>query len=243
MGMSARVFKSGPPVGVAFAPFTIPVKADPVVEAVFDESSLNAVREDSAMPHPDFAEMERQAQEIIASAQSHANDLLAQAQARISQLESDAYEKGLAEARAKVDEDVNAAVADLREKLAHTVNELEPLYALIAARAERDLVKLSLEVARKVVHREVTADADIVLTLVRVALERLHPRAVAKVFLHPDDLAYVNDHRHELSNTSALEFIGDHSIGRGGCMIQSDHGDMDARIEQQFASIERGFFQ
>lgn len=230
-------------MGVAFAPFSIPVKDESLMEEPDAAERPSSEGGSSPKPKIDWVALEQQAQAIITNAQAQADSLLAQAQARVVQIESEAHEKGLAAARAKVDEEVQAAVADLREKLAHTISELEPLYGLIAARAERDLVKLSLEVARKVVHREVTADSDIVLTLVRVALQRLHPRAIAKVFLHPDDLAYVIEHRHELSNTSALEFIGDHSIGRGGCMIQSDHGDIDARIEQQFASIERGFFQ
>ena len=244
--MSARVFKGGPQVAVAFAPFTIPVKAEPVVEEIIEEQSPEFEGElppEPPEPQIDFAELERQAQEIIAIAQTQAQEMVATAHAQVAQIATEAYEKGLAEARAQVDEEVNAAVAELREKLTHTVSELEPLYALIAARAERDLVKLALEIARKVIHREVTSDFDIVLTLARVALERLHPRAIAKVLLHPDDLEYVKTHRHELSHSSALEFIADLSVGRGGCIIQSEHGDIDARIEQQFASIERGFFQ
>ena len=240
--MSARLFKAGPPVGVAFAPFTIPRQAGSVAEGFWDGAESPSTAETRA-PQVRLEEVERQARELIATAEAKANALLTEAQARVSQIESDAYETGFAAARAKVAEEVNTAAEDLREKLTHTLSELEPLYALIAARAERDLVKLSLEIARKVVHREVTADSDIVLTLARVALERLHPRAVAKVLLHPEDFEYVTARRHELSNTSALEFVSDASIGRGGCVIQSEHGDIDARIEQQFASIERGFFQ
>jgi flagellar assembly protein FliH len=240
MAMSARLFKGGLQVGVAFAPFTIPVKEEPLVVESF-QGDEPTVGETPVLPN--LEEIEHQAQELLATAQAQADELLTQAQARLAQIEAEAYEKGLTAARAKVAEEVNVAVADLREKLTHTLSELEPLYAQIAARAERDLVKLALEIARKVVHREATSDPDIVLTLARVALERLHPRALAKVLLHPDDFAYVNARRHELSHGSTLELVADASITRGGCLVQSEHGDMDARLEQQFASIERGFFQ
>ena len=238
--MSARLFKGGPQVGVAFAPFIIPVKDEPLVEETAPESEPMAVK---TPERPNLEEIEQQAHAILTTAQAQADDLLTKTQIRVSQIEGEAYEKGMSAARAKVAEEINAAVADLREKLAQTVSELEPLYALIAARAERDLVKLALEIARKVVQREVTTDPDIVLTLVRVALERLHPRAMAKVLLHPDDFEYVNARRAELSHGSTLELVADVSIGRGGCLVQSEHGDMDARLDQQFASIERGFFQ
>lgn len=239
--MSARLFKSGTQVGVAFAPFKIPNKSESLIEEVHDDVAtpapeITALRES----HED---VERHVRWLLDTAQSEADALMAQTQARVAQIESEAYEKGLAEARARVNEEMSSAVADLREKLTHTLSELESLYTLIATRAERDLVKLALEIARKVVHREVNSDPDIVLTMARVALERLHPRAIAKVLLHPEDFEYVKANRHKLSNTSALELIADGSVDRGGCIIQSEHGDIDARIEQQFAGIERGFFQ
>jgi flagellar assembly protein FliH len=241
--MSARLFKAGPACGVAFAPFTIPSRSEPVVEEFWEDRGGGATTAEVRAPQADLKEAEERVRWLLETAQSEAAALLAQTQTQVAQIEREACEKGLAEARAKIAEEINAAVADLREKLSHTLSELEPLYALIATRAERDLVKLALEIARKVVHREVATDPDIVLTLARVALERLHPRAVAKVRLHPEDLEYVITRRHEFSNTSALEFVADASVGRGGCLIQSEHGDIDARLEEQFASIERGFFQ
>jgi flagellar assembly protein FliH len=240
--MSARLFKAGPSFGVAFVPFTIPSKSEPLAEGFWEDENIAPATE-ICTPQTRSEEAERRARWLLETAEAEAASLITQAQTRAGQIESEAYEKGLVAARAKVTEEISAAVADLREKLAHTLSELEPLYALIATRAERDLVKLALEIARKVVQREVSTDADIVLMLARVALERLHPRAVAKILLHPEDLEFVTARRHELSNTSALEFVADASIGRGGCIIQSEHGDIDARIEEQLASIERGFFQ
>lgn len=238
--MSAKLLKGGPQVGIAFAPFTIPAKHEPVIEETPPESEETPTAEELASK---LSALEKQANALLEAAQAEADHLLAEAQTRVAQIEQQAYEKGWAEARAKVDEEVNAAVEDLRAQLAHTLAELEPLYVLIASRAERDLVKLALEIARKVVHREVTTDSDIVLTLARVALERLHPRAVATVLLHPEDFEYVNARRQALSSNSSLEIVADTAVGRGGCIIQSEHGDIDARIEQQFASIERGFFE
>lgn len=238
--MSARLLKVGPQLGVAFAPFTIPssFEAGEAERARMGTRGHESTEETSAPQN-----IEQQAQSILDAAQAEAERLLTEAQTRIPQIEQEAYEKGLAQARAKIGEEIAAAASDLREQLAHTLTELEPLYALIASRAERDLVKLALGIARKVVQREVTTDSDIVLSLARVALERLHPRAVATVLLHPDDFEYVKAHRQAMSSNSAVEIVADTAVGRGGCVIQSEHGDIDARIEQQFASIERGFFE
>ncbi|MBS1809319.1 MAG: hypothetical protein JST84_14240 [Acidobacteria bacterium] len=238
--MSARLLKGGTQLSIAFAPFKIPSRneAGRAEEATaYDETEF-------AEAHPgNVQEAQQQAQAVIEAAQAEADRLVAHAQTRVAEIEQQAYQKGLAEARAKFDEEVAAAATDLRDQLTRSLTELEPLYAQIASRAERDLVKLALEIARKVVHREVTTDPDIVLTLARVALERLHPRAVATVLLHPEDYEYVTARRQSLSGNNAIEIVADTAVGRGGCVIQSEHGDIDARIEQQFASIERGFFE
>ncbi|HEX4949616.1 MAG TPA: FliH/SctL family protein [Blastocatellia bacterium] len=239
--MSARLFKAGG--AEAFAPFSIPVKTGAVEEMAFPKETDAAAREETGTPSLNLIEIEQQAREILAATEAQAKALMAQAEARAAQIESAAQEQGLAAARAQMEQEVQAATADLRAKLAHTLSELEPLYTQIATRAERDLVRLSLAIARRVVQREVATDPDIVLTLARVALERLHPRAVATVRLHPEDFDYVNAHRHQLSSTGAIELAADTSVGRGGCIVQSEHGDIDARIEEQFARIEHGFFE
>ncbi len=237
MAMSARLLKGGTQISSVCAPFTIPTRAGTNFVAEAEVSPAMRPAQSSA------EEAERRIRWSLETAQSEAESVIAQARTAAAQIEREAYEKGCAEAHAQMAEEVNHAVKELREKFTQTLLQLEPLYAVIATRAEHDLVRLALEVARKVVHREVTTDADIVLTLARVALERLHPRAVAKVLLHPEDLEFVVAQRQQLNNNSTLEFVADPSVGRGGCIVQSEHGDIDARIEQQFATIERGFFE
>jgi flagellar biosynthesis/type III secretory pathway protein FliH len=226
---------------MACAPFSIPPQPGTPVVAEAEAQSAEAPTVESVASLA--ADPEEQAQSVLEAAQREAARLLTEAQAQAAQIEQEAHEKGLAAARAQADEEVQTASADLRGQFTRSLTELESLYTVITSRAERDLVKLALGIARKVVHREVTTDPDIVVTLARVALERLHPRAVATVLLHPDDFEYVNAQRQTLSSTGAVEIVADRAVGRGGCIVQSEHGDIDARIEQQFASLERGFFE
>jgi len=76
-----------------------------------------------------------------------------------------------------------------------------------------------------------------------VALSRLHSRAYAKVRLHPEDYQYLTAHRQRLRADSSIELVEDSSVSLGGCIVQTEMGDIDARIEQQFAEIERGFLE
>ena len=106
-----------------------------------------------------------------------------------------------------------------------------------------ELVELALDIAKKIVGREVTIDREIALTLVKVSLEKLHNRARAQVHLHPEDFAYVESHREKLDFHGSLEIIEDRSISVGGCLIHTETGDIDARIESQFDEIAHGLLE
>lgn len=185
------------------------------------------------------------ADNIVRTARAEADRLLANAQAHVIEIEAAARERGMAEAlavaQAQMHEEMQLAVTDLRAHLTTTLDELADLRAQMAAQAEQDLVRLALEIAKKVVQREVRVDHEIVLTLARVAIARLHSRANATVRLHPDDYNYVWSHRERLNAESSVEIVEDRSVGRGGCIVQSEMGEIDARIEQQFAEIEQEF--
>lgn len=182
---------------------------------------------------------------IVRSARAEAERQIASAQARVAEIEASARERGLAEAQAvaqaQAQEELQLAVTDLRDHLTTTLDELATLRQQMAAQAEQELVRLALEISKKVVQREVRVDREIVMTLARVALGRLHSRANATVRLHPEDYAYVWSHREQLSSEGSVEIVEDRSVGLGGCIVQSELGEIDARIEQQFAEIEHEF--
>lgn len=181
-----------------------------------------------------------QTTDILENAAREAAALLANAEAQSAAIEQAALEKGLQQADRKVAAEAAAKSEELRLKLSETIFEIANLRSEIAAQAENDVVRLALEIARKIVGREVTIDREIAVTLARIALARLNSRAVAAVHLHPEDYVYVNAHREKLAFHGALELVEDRSIGLGGCLVRTETGDLDARIEAQFAEISNG---
>jgi flagellar assembly protein FliH len=174
------------------------------------------------------------------NAEAEAEQILADAQRQAETIRAAAREKGLLEARAEMSAEVEAQVADLREQLAETIAAVSRLHGEISRRAEQEMVELALEIARKIVRREAAIDREIALTLARVTLERLDNRAVASLHLHPEDFAYISACRERLDFHGTLELIEDRSIGIGGCLVRTDLGDVDARLEAQFDEISRG---
>lgn len=178
---------------------------------------------------------------LIEQAQAEAAHMLSEAAARVGEIERQARENAVAEVRAAVAAEAAAEAAALRGQLAETLAEVAELREQMASYAEHEIVQLAVEIAKKIVRREVTVDREIVISLARVALARLHNRALATVRLHPEDYQYLSAHRDKLGSGGTIKLIEDAAISRGGCLIETDFGDVDARIEQQFNEIERGF--
>jgi flagellar assembly protein FliH len=155
-------------------------------------------------------------------------------------LERAVRERAAQEARAEIEAQLNAQIGDLRENLSQTIENISGLSQEITARLETEAVELALEIARKVVAREVTTDREIILSVTKNALSKLNSRTLASVHLHPDDLAYIQEHRGKLNFHGSLELVEDGSITPGGCLIHTDAGDIDGRIESQFDEIVYG---
>jgi len=221
--MSARLIKGGQEVGAqSYSSFALPE------QLCRDGSSSNNVQSQ---------------REVVSAmdAQSTAAQIIAQANERAEEIEQQAQENARALMRAEVEAEVSRVITPWHEQFGASLQEIAGLRATITTQAERELVRLSIEIAKKIVHREVTIDSEIVMTLARIGLSRLHNRVAATIHLHPDDFAYMNAHREQVDAGHALELVEDRSIGRGGCLVHTEMGDVDTRIEQQFAEIERAF--
>ncbi len=178
--------------------------------------------------------------EIIAEARAEAARIVEQAEKDRESIEQAAREKGMQFAQNSIDAEVTAQMNDLRIQLTSTIEQIASLNAEITAGAEMQLVELAIEIAKKIVAREVTIDPEIALTLVKVSLKRLNSRSAAQVHLNPDDYSFVQSHREKLDFHGSLEFVEDRSISVGGCLIRTDTGDIDARIESQFDEVAHG---
>lgn len=253
--MSARLIKGGAGTPfIEFAPFIPKEEAPaehgsaPVVPFV-PKSSHAPVPKTTARAHAPRhtgVEAEKSADAFhrtsdIAGARSEAARIIAEARASAEAIKEEARETGLAAARASFDEEMAQMAEHLHTQLAETINEVSGLRASIFARTERDLAKLAIEIAKKIVHREVTIDDEVAMTLARVALSRIDGRAHARVHLHPDDFSHVSRHLDALATGKSVELVEDRAITRGGCLIETEMGDLDARIERQFEELERSF--
>lgn len=104
------------------------------------------------------------------------------------------------------------------------------------------VVRIAVEVARRIVGRELRTDPAMVTRTVGAALEQVATAAETRVRVHPLDAQVLQTTIREIvpapDEAAALEIIPDGSIERGGCVVESDRGIVDARLRTQFEEMQ-----
>ncbi len=166
--------------------------------------------------------------------------------ADVAEIEKSAYESGFRQGERAGAEIAEKKLEVVMRRYSDAIFEMGKLKSKLYSEVERQVVKLAIEVAKKVVHREVRADPEVIQTLVRVALARAAENSPVTVRLNPTDYNHLLEHRSELDPDGSgreIVLLADKSIERGGCLVQTGSGDVDARISEEFRELERGFFE
>jgi len=122
------------------------------------------------------------------------------------------------------------------------LNELSTFKQSLYSKCEREMVELSLSIAKKVIQRETVIKEDGVLECLRAALRAVVAGGQIAVRVNPKDLDMVNANRAELARFSGaakgMSVESDETISRGGCAISTNFGEIDATIETALQEVE-----
>ena len=193
-------------------------------------------------------EEELRAQEQVAKAK----EILDAAMKESDRIREEARREGLEEGRAEAlaqarkseRERLAPELAAARELLEQAAGAVRAERAGLAAAAERDLVRLAVRIAEKIVKREVRDPGAIAAGNLRRAIELTAGRRAVRILVHPDDLAaleaFLPDLRRDFSDILDVAIAGSDTVGRGGCLVSTHEGHVDATIAAQLEEIERG---
>ena len=124
--------------------------------------------------------------------------------------------------------------ARVKDLLASLGSELESLDFRIA-----DLVlELALDVAHQVVAGELSVRPERILEVVNLALKQLtETTQEARLLLHPEDAALVRPQLEGVLDRNRLRIVEDVRIERGGCLIETPLGDVDATLSTRWRQV------
>jgi flagellar assembly protein FliH len=172
---------------------------------------------------------------LLAAARLEAERIVQQAHQEAGLIREEARRTGLAEGRAEALADDAALREQLRELLT-TVGDAYRAFCLDQAPA---LASLVTEATSRLMQEQLTLEPQRVLTIVQQALEQAVESRDLRLHLHPDDLETVRGYLEspEAALPTDLQVVADPSVERGGCWLETGHGEVDATVSRRLARL------
>ena len=113
----------------------------------------------------------------------------------------------------------------------------------LVADAEQDIVRLALAVAEKIIGRSLELDRELTLSVVAQAIESVRNQRELVVRVNPQDAELLRTSRRKLMDligrTKEIAVREDPEVERGGCVIETENGTVDAQLRTQLQAIEQ----
>jgi flagellar assembly protein FliH len=151
-----------------------------------------------------------------------------------------AWEQGFRAGDAAARQGFEAELRETVSALAGKISEIAGQRSEIVRRAEADTVRLAIEIARRVLHREISVDPSALSALVGAALEKLRNQEIYRVRIHPDLEKLLKSLLEQFGRNAGIEVLADPNLARGGVTFEIGRGALDASVDTQLREIERG---
>jgi flagellum-specific ATP synthase len=160
---------------------------------------------------------------------------------KLERIECQAYEEGFAKGRDERLAAEKAKLLPMSGLLSQAKGCLQAHQTKMRALCEEDTVRISLAIAREIVHHELDQRPDLADAITARAVEMAAGQGRIKVKAHPADgqtlRNLVKTKFSDEADRARIQISDDAGLIRGGCLIETEFGVIDARIDQQLAVI------
>ena len=181
-----------------------------------------------------------QAADIVEEARLRAEEIVRRAAVEAGEIGRHAREAGYRDGLQAGTAQARAGLALAMAVVQRTAAASKATHDALLRGAEREAVELVIAAARQVIGDAVERDPGLAMATVRRALERAGALNVVRIRLHPDDAGRVQATlAEEHGRALPFEVLTDGSVTVGGCIIDTDAGRIDARLDVQLEQIAR----
>lgn len=155
-----------------------------------------------------------------------------------SKAESEGFEKGREEGFEVGKQEVERLIRQLHGMLDKIIEKRNE----IIDETETQLINLVLMIAKKVIKVISENQKNVVINNVIQALRKLKSRGEVLIRVNLEDVELTSEHVKDfmrmVENVRSVTVVEDSTVDKGGCIIESDFGEIDARISSQLSEIE-----
>jgi len=182
--------------------------------------------------------------EIMQKTTDEVEAILADARNRVKEIEKEAEERGYQAGHEKGSEEGAKEVTSLMSTLKKTVESLKETRREFFAKSEKEMVDLVTLISSEIIQGEIKQNPEIIAGVIRKAVSGIHSKQAIKINVNPADLEIAMSLAEELiKKTEAImdvKFEADEKIPRGGCIVETNIGTLDATVENMLMALHRG---
>jgi len=161
----------------------------------------------------------------------------------MKRLLQDACDSGFADGRREAEESFTGVCRTLSEAIV----AVSGLRERIIRECEDDLLRLAMMVAKQIIRQEISQDRKILARFVCEATSGITDQNDIIICFNPDDYRSVSANRQHylagIGEKMQITIKPDDSVSVGGCVVESQTGLVDARVETQVAEIFKRLMQ
>ncbi len=146
------------------------------------------------------------------------------------------FDKGFADGVAQATAKFEEQAAAMRSEMCAAVKQLVSLEEERLHEAARLLGDLALQAATQMLRQKIEDGDPVATRAIEEAIGVLPPGVSMRARVHPDDVDGANKDLDGEVSSGKLTLVGDASVTRGGCVIESDAGTVDATVETAVAA-------
>ncbi len=212
------------------------------IRADAERAAFEEVKRKNTQAQKIRQEAEDEARRILAEAGKKAGDLESDIKGRVAQTEREAFEKGVAEGREQGYTEGRAEAGRLVERLHTILSKAIEKRGEIIQESETQIINLVLLIVKKVIKVISENQKNVVINNVVQALRKLRSRGDVVIRVNLADLQLTSEHVKDfmkmVENVKSITVLEDSSVDKGGCIIETDFGQIDGRVSSQLHEIE-----
>ncbi len=149
------------------------------------------------------------------------------------------YEEGFKKGEEAAQKEFSPFLATIEDLIADLSIFRKNMYDKV----EREMVEMVVSLAKKVIHFEFSTRDDAVQEMIRLAVQSVLDRESMVIKINPADKGYAESFRPELhhlfSEIKNITFEAHSGVERGGCIVETNFGVVDAQIDKLGEQMDR----
>ncbi len=217
-------------------------KADEIVKKA-EDAAFAEVKRQTDQAQIIKTQAENEAAKLKAEAKAEADNIIAEAQAERDKIINESKKQGYDTGYEAGYQDGQKEAERLVERMHNILDAVMKRREEILSETEYQIVELVVLMARKIVKIISENQKTVIMNNVLQALKKVKGRGDVTIRVNLEDVKLTTEHTQDFIDrveaVKSITVVEDTTVEKGGCIVETDFGAIDARISSQLTELEQ----